>query len=155
MALDPTIINGSTYAYSSISLELDGFPYFGVLEISYADKVEVTYGYGLTPGHQPLRRTRGKYSVEDPKVTMAGPSGREFLSALALKAAGNGFGEVEFVGTVTYGEATLGVVVDVLERCRLIGNSVTNSESADENKVEFTLSCMAIRWNGQYRFRQF
>jgi hypothetical protein len=155
MAIDSTIINGSTYAWSSVRLELDGFPYAGVLEITYSDKVEVSYGYGLTPGHAPLRRTRGKYSVDDPKVSMAGPSGRTFLAALGARAAGNGFGEVTFPITVSYSEPTLGTVVDTLEDCRVIGNSVSNSESTDENKVEFTVSCMRIRWNGQLMYRSF
>jgi hypothetical protein len=155
MALDGQIINGSTYAYSSIRLELDGFPYYGVLEITYADKVEVALGYGLTPGHAPLRRTRGKYSVDDPKVTMAGPSGRTFLDALTLRAGGNGFGEVIFPVTITYGEAQLQTVTDTLADCRLIGNSVSNSEGSDENKIEFSLSCMRILWNGQLRYRSF
>lgn len=152
---DPQIINGSTYAYSSISLELDGFPYFGVLEVTYADKVEVAYGYGLTPGHAPLRRTRGKYSVDDPKITMAGPAGRVWMDTLGLKALGNGYGEVAFPVTVTYGELGLPLVVDVLEDCRIIGTSVSNAESSDENKIEFTLSCMRIKWNGQYKYRTF
>lgn len=155
MALDAQIINGSTYAWSSISLELDGFPFVGVLEITYSDKVEVAYGYGLTPGHQPLRRTRGKYSVDDPKVIMAGPSGRDFMAALSLKAGGNGFGEVAFPIVVSYSEPTLGTITDTLNDCRVIGVNSSNAESADENKLELTLSCMSIKWNGQFMFRTF
>lgn len=150
---DQVRINGNLYSWSSVKFLIDGDPYTGITSITYADKRERAYGYGMGRHHAPHGRSAGKYTPDPVKVTMwrgAAQAARTALAALALDQIS--YGNVRFVASVQYieiGEVPINVTI---EGCVWTANSATDEESPDPLKEEVELNPMLIRRNGLVLF---
>src|SRR5262245_32419230 len=90
-------INGNALSWASITLRVGDEVLTGFTGLTYADKRERTFVYGMGKHHAPRARTRGKYSVEP--VKLKGP--KSTMHALRTKLAslspdGNSYGDYEF-----------------------------------------------------------
>ena len=61
---DEIRINGIAHSWGSTKLKIDGERYSGITSISYSDKLETSFGYGMGKSHKPRAQSRGKYSAE-------------------------------------------------------------------------------------------
>lgn len=144
-------VNGNMLSWASIKVKVASEVFHGFTSISYGDKRERAFGYGMGRHHAPRGRGAGKYSTE--AVKLGGPTRtmqalRETLAAQA--ADGVSYGNTEFEINVQYTEpgSSDQPMNVVLERCVLVGNTTSNEESPDPLKEEVEISTMAIRRNG-------
>lgn len=140
-------INGKVYDYSSITITINGIPYQGVTEISYSDTLEP----GILRGTSALMRgrTRGMYEAES-SFTIYKEDLEPIKEALVALGLG-GFGEAEFLITVSYSEVGSALITDTIEGCRI--KHQENSHSAgnsDALTAKVDLSVFRIGWNGKY-----
>lgn len=140
-------INGKVYDYSSITMTINGQPYQGVTEISYSDTLEP----GVLRGTTALMRgrTRGMYEAEG-SFTIYKEDFEPVKQALIALGLG-GFGEAEFLITVSYAEVGSALITDTIEGCRI--KHQENSHSAgnsDALTTKVDLSVFRIGWNGVY-----
>lgn len=119
---------------------------FGTLAIPC---VSASYGDSLTTEWQPTmgsqergEQSRGTYSCEDAKIVMSSVVYRTlFAPALPVNGAGNLI--VPLV--LSYVHPDLGDDSDLLEGCRLIGNTSSPENSAKIINVELTWSVSQVR----------
>lgn len=149
MAIDAQRINGNIYSWSSAEIFVEDDTITGITAINYSESRtrEKAYGSG---NHRGARgRTKGKYEVEDPTMTLHLDSWRALQSKLAgLSADGISYGDVSFIVVVQYVETGEEPITDTLEECLVTGWAKSPAEGADAATVEVTLSCMKIRSNG-------
>lgn len=146
-------VNYNSYSWGSIIFKLNNERYYGFTEITFGDKRERQHGYGMGKHHAPIRRSRGKYTVEPVKVKGYTSSMQELRKALAALASdGKSYGDVEFQGLVTYIEQDEGDMSVELDRLVWASNTATNSEAPDNLMEEAEFNCMLIRRNGLLLF---
>jgi hypothetical protein len=150
MAYDQIRINGALLGWGSIVTEIDDDPYQGYTDISFADKLTVEKVFGQSRAQKPLGRTKGKYDVDDAKVTMLAASARSLRQKLASKSdSGTAYGSVEFTISVQGVEKATDQVIDVLlVGCRVVGVGDTWAEGEGVLKEEMTISVMSILRDG-------
>lgn len=150
---DPIRVNGNQYSWGSIVLKADNDIWTGFTGISYADKRERVKAYGMGRHHAPRGRSRGKYTVESVKIIGWRGSVQLFRAGLALRSADlKSYGDVQFQIVVQYIESgELPITVEI-DRCVVVGNSVSDEESADNLKDELEIDPMLIRRNGLVLF---
>jgi hypothetical protein len=150
---DQARINGNLFSWSSIVFKIDGDRYFGIRSISYADKRERSFGYGMGRHHGPRGRSAGKYSAEPTKVVMHKDSVRDLRAALAEQSSdGVSFGNVVFQIAVSYVEGDETPVQDDLVDCVWTGTSVSAEEGPDPMYEEIEINTLYIKWNGLTQF---
>lgn len=149
---DQIRVNGNAFSWGSIVLKLDGERFYGFTGITFADKRERVFGYGMGRHQAPRLRSRGKYSTDPVKLTGWKNSIQIFRQALALRSSnGLSYGDVEFQALVQFVESQNSneTPMDVeIDRCIWTGNSSTDEEGADPEKEEIEFSCFLIRRNG-------
>ena len=145
---DPISVNGNQHSWGSITVKFRGAIFYGFTDISYADARERVKAYGMGRHHAPRGRSRGKYTVENVKITGWIGSIQQLRHELALASGGKGYGDIEFQVIVQYYEEDDLPVTVELDRCVWAKNSHSASEDADPRKEEFELDCMYIRRNG-------
>jgi hypothetical protein len=150
MAYDQIRINGAALGWGSIVTEIDDDLYEGYTDISFTDKLTVEKLFGQNRGQRPLGRTRGKYDVDDTKVTMYAASARKLRQKLASKSeSGKSYGTEEFTISVQGTEKDSDQVIDVmLVGCRVVGVGDSWSEGEGALKEEMTISVMSIIRDG-------
>ena len=150
MAYDQIRINGALLGWGSIVTEIDDQPYEGYTDLNFADKLTVEKIFGQNKAQKPLGRTKGKYDVDDVKVTMLQGSARKLRQALAAKSdTGKSYGSVVFEISVVGIEKDTDQRIDVqLSGCRIVGVGNSWSEGEGALKEEMTLSVMSISRDG-------
>lgn len=150
---DPIRVNGNQYSWGSIVLKAADDVWNGFTAITYADKRERVHAYGMGRAHAPRGRSRGKYTIENVKLTGWKGSVQLFRAGLALKSADlKSYGDVEFQIVVQYiepGEIPITVEID---RCVWVGNSTSEEEAPENLKEEIEIQPMLIRRNGLVLF---
>lgn len=145
---DPIRVNGNSLSWGSIIIKIDAERYTGFTSISFADKRERVKGYGAARHHAPVRRSRGKYTVDPVKLVGWKSSVGALRAALAARSSdGLSYGDVEFDVVVQYTEADEQPQTVHIERCVWASNSSSDEESADPLKEEIELDAMLIRRN--------
>lgn len=146
---DKVRIRGNVLSWGSIIVKVDGERFSGFTSLSYGDKRERTYQWGMGKHQAPRGRSRGKYTPEP--VKLGGPKSTiaDLRAALMARAAdGISYGDVEFQIVAQYVESDETPVTVELERCVIVGNTSQEEESADPLKEEIEISCMKVIRNG-------
>lgn len=150
---DAIRVNGNLYSHGSIVAKVNGIPFTGFTQIDYGDKLTIGKGYGLGSSRGPRGRTRGKYETDEVKLSAFLDSGQALIDALSvLSLSPLSYGGVEFLLTVQYIEPGNVPITNVLERCRIIGVTQSNSEGPDALMMDFGIDCMAIYRNKKTLF---
>ncbi len=136
--------DNNLYSFVSITVEI---PEKGKL-ISLQS---IDYGQTNTPvkvtgaGGAFLGYTSGEYEAKDSKVTLL----KSEYSDL-VKSLGDDYSQYEFPVTVSYREGKGALVVDVLERCKIVEDGESHSKGGDALTTDLTVSVAKIKRNGVY-----
>lgn len=150
---DAFSINGNQISWGSLILKLDGQRYYGYSGISYGEKLETVFGYGMGRHQAPRGRSAGKYSTEPIKIKGPKSSFEALRQALARKSAsGRSYGTVAFSGILQAVEPGEPSITVELSDMRWSESAANHEESADPLTEEHTFTCMKIRTNGLVMF---
>lgn len=140
-------INGKVYQYDNLEIVINGIPYQGITEINYSDTLEP----GILRGTSVYMRgrTRGSYEAEA-SFTIA-KADFEAVKAALISLGKGGFGEVEFLISVSYAEPTSPLINDTIEGCRIKHQENSHSSGNSDGLVtKVDLSVFRIGWDGKY-----
>jgi hypothetical protein len=145
---DSIRVNGNQLSWGSIRLKVRGEEYTGFTGVSFSDKRERVKAYGMGKHHAPRGRSRGKYTIENVKLTGWKSSISRLRDALAQGSTNGQYGDVEFQIVVMYSEPDEDSVVIEINGCVWAANSTSDEESPDPLKEEIELDAMYIKRNG-------
>ena len=148
MAVDRVRINGIAHSWGSCKLKIAGERVAGVLSISYSDKLETAFGYGMTRAHGPRSQSRGKYSAEPISMKVTKSTAQEIREMLARRGDGISYGIVMVPIVLQYLEPDDKPITVEFEDCRLVENSASDEEGFDELSEELKWTTFGIRRNG-------
>jgi hypothetical protein len=150
---DAKRINGNMHSWGSITLKAGNERYTGVKGIDYGDKRERVKGYGMGRSQAPRGRSRGKYTTDPVKLTVAKGSAEEVRLMLAAAAAdGVSIGDVSINITVAYFEDGDRPMSVLIEDCVLVTDQSSHAEGADPLDDTLEFDCMRIWRNGKAIF---
>lgn len=152
---DQPRINGVAQTWASIAVVIADQRYYGIKEITYGDKIEAPFGYGLGAAYAPQRQGRGKYSTDPVVLKVYRSTAEAIRSALAALSPVGAYSLSECQVIINTQEVLVGIetpLVVIAERCRLLEEKVSDSESPDALEEELTFSTFAISRNGKYKF---
>lgn len=135
------LINGVRHSGSSVELKLNGQVYVGFKSINYARKRNRTMVKGPHP--DPIGKTQGSNEYTgDCELYLA-----EYNRLIT--DMGNGYGDVQFIVTVTYSLNGFDTIVDTLTGCSIDSTDSSNStDSSDPTVRKFDLNPVKIKFNG-------
>ena len=138
-------INGCRHSFASIELKMAGQEFKGIKSINYTRTRSRGKVMGTSP--DPIAKTRGEneYTAE---VEIYFAEFMLFLSLLKGDAPPDGYGDVFFDCTVTYGENGFDVVTDEIIGCTLDTTDASNSQGSDPTVRKCTLNPVKIRFGG-------
>lgn len=149
---DEVRVNGNQLSWGSITVKIDQEKYHGFTAISFGDKRERTYAYGINRSQAPRGRSRGKYTPEPVSLTGWKGSVQQLLQALADAAQGSSYGDYQFDIVVEYFEEDDTPITVELEDCVVTGVTASEEEGPDPLKTELEISTMRVRRNGLVLF---
>lgn len=147
MAVQFPTVRGRKYDFSSIEFAViaDGQAaqlFIECTAIDYDDTIEESLMYGTDPA--PLGRTRGQYTPGEVSVTVS-----KQTEAVLIDQFGDGYYEREVDITVKYADTGLPLVVDTLEKCRLVGAAQGHASGPDALVTVLKFKPMTILRNGK------
>jgi len=147
MAVQFPTVRGRKYDFSSIEFAIirDGQAaqiFIECTAIDYDDTVEEALLYGTDPA--PLGRTRGQYVPGEVTATVSKQS-----EAVLIDQLGDGYYEAEIGITVKYADTGLPLIVDTLERCRLVGAAQSHSSGVDPLTTPLKFKPLTVLRNGK------
>lgn len=147
-------INGNTYDWGSITIKCNGEVYSRITAITYSHKRERSKEYGTGKHRAPRGRSRGKYTVENPTVTIAKSELERLRTDLAAVAPGGAsYGDIEFDVVVQFVEADETPITDTIHDCVVAGEDSAHDEGSTDTLSEtLTLDAMWIDRNGRTLF---
>lgn len=146
---DQVRIQGNVHSWGSIIVKIDGERFTGFSSISYSDKRERVYQWGMGQHQAPRGRSRGKYTPGACKLGGPPSSIQILREALSDKAPDQAsYGNVSFEVVVQYIDVGEKPIQIVLQDCVWISNDTSNEEGADPLKEEFEFMPMLITRNG-------
>lgn len=151
MAVQFPTVRGRKYDFASIEFAViaDGQAAQIFIEcnaIDYDDTVEESLMYGTNPA--PVGRTRGQYNPGEVTATVS-----KQTEAVLVDQLGDGYMEAEINITVKYSDKGLPLVVDTLEKCRIIGLAQSHASGPDALMTALKLKPMTILRNGKTPFK--
>jgi|SoiMethySBSTD1v2_1073268.scaffolds.fasta_scaffold00774_47 hypothetical protein len=150
---DAIRVNGNQYGWGSIILKIEGEAFYGFTAVSHSQKRERTKAYGMGKHHAPRGRPRGKYTVENAKLTGWKSSVQAARDALAAKSAtGKNYGDVVFQIVIQYVEDDESPITEELVDCVWAADSTSHDESPDPLKEDFEVDYMYAKRNGATLF---
>lgn len=149
-----TRINGRMFSWSSVSIRINGTLISAIKSIAYSDKIEPVKGYGSNRSFRPIGKTQGKYSTDPVTASIEVAELEDLRQALADASGTNSFGNVEFQIVVQYEEPGRGVYTDVIEGCTWTKTAAKADDGGDAIYLDVEFDCMAIKWNGKYKFEE-
>lgn len=150
---DAIRVNGNMYSWGSIVLTIDGEKYYGFTSLSFSEKRERKAVYGMGKAQAPRGMTRGKYSVENTKLSGPLSSVQAVRAALAAKSSnGKSYGDTEFHVTCQFVETDETPVTIEAFRCHWVGSSTDVSEGSDEMTSDIEIQPMWLETNGMTLF---
>ena len=134
------LINGRTYDYASIIVNIMSVPVAGISAIEYSDEQEVEDNYGA--GTMPVNRGFGKYKAMA-KLTLY----MEEVEAITSLAVGGRLQNIpEFDIVVAYVNSGNLPVVHKIRNCRFKSNNRKSKSGDTKIEVELDLICSHITW---------
>ncbi len=149
---DETRVNGNQLSWGSITLKINEEKYFGFTAVTFGDKRERVYAWGMNRSQAPRGRSRGKYTPEPVQLTGWKGSVQQLLQALADAGGGDSYGDTFFQIVVEYFEADDTPITVELEDCVVTGVTASEEEGGDNLKTELELSTMRVRRNNLVLF---
>ena len=135
-----TLINGTAYSWSQISLSIGLNEVYGISKISYKDNVEMQNNYGK--GNMPISRGIGKYAAEA-SITLS----RAEVEGLQKSSATGRLQDItEFDITVAFLPENGIIVKHKIRFCRFLNNGVDVSRGDMEIETELSLIVAKIDW---------
>lgn len=134
------LINGKSYEWSDIVLNIMGVPIAGITNIEYSDKQEMTNIYGA--GRMPVSRGYGKIEPEA-KITLLM---EEVENIMAVAPLGRIQDIPEFDISVMYLDSALIPRKHKLRNCRFKNNARNTSQGDTSIAVELELILSHIEW---------
>lgn len=136
----PALINGKSYEWSDIVINLLGVPFSGVTAIEYEDTQEMENVYGA--GNRPVSRVY-KNIVPTAKITLL----MEEVEAIQAVAPAGVLQRIpEFDVTVSFVDASLTTRVHTIKNCRFMTNKRTVAQGDGAIAVEMDLVCSHINF---------
>lgn len=147
MAVQFPTVRGRKYDFASIEFAVlvDGQSSQVFVEcsaIDYDDTIEESLMYGTDAA--PVGRTRGQYNPGEATATVS-----KQTEAVLVDQLGDGFMEAEFEITIKYADNGLPLLVDTLERCRIVGLAQSHSSGTDALTTQIKLKPLTILRNGK------
>jgi hypothetical protein len=137
------MINGRVYDWETVEIQLPNGIAVGVQNIDYSDERPVTERYGK--GSIPRGAGRGNY-----KASASIELDLDEANRLQLAIGGSIYGGIPFPIVVSYADAGLPTITDVLPLCRITKSS-SGAKQGDDNvgirKYDLTL-LLPILWGG-------
>jgi hypothetical protein len=145
---DDLRVNGNLIAWGSHILKINGNRWFGITGISWDQKRERAYGWGMARSHAPSGRTPGKYTPGALKTTLWKHTAGALRAYLAsLVEDGRSYGNAEVPIFLQYVEGSKTFTYE-FEEATTVGENCSDEENADPNKEEWEWSLMRIRSDG-------
>ena len=153
-------INNVPYSWNSSSTKIDNFPWPGILEISYGQKLDIKTVYSQTQDGTPIGGTAGQYSAGPITIKMLRDSYNALTDYLSLRAPLPGLG----TGTPgSYGRTEFGLIAQVTDSfaigaipilliaspCRIMEEKESQAVGVEELVSEVTLWCLKYSVNGK------
>jgi len=150
MAIQFPTVRGRKYDFSSIEFAVvrEGQAaqiFIEATGIDYDDTVEESLVYGTNPA--PVGRTRGQYNPGEVTVTVS-----KQTEAVLVDQIGDGFMEAEFDITIKYADTGLPLIVDTLERCRIVGLAQAHASGPEALVTELKMKPLTVLRNGKTPF---
>lgn len=150
---DPVLINGKAFGWASTSFKLGSLPLTGITDVTYGDKLEKAFAYGMNRSHAPIARTKGKYVPDPLKITVHRHTAQIIRDALAEASPdGKSTGSTSKMITIQSVEGDLPVQTVEAVGCELTEDTGSHKESPDPEMEELTFSVMFYRRNGKTLF---
>ena len=134
------LINGRTYDYASIIVNIMSVPVAGITAIEYSDEQEIEDNYGA--GTMPVNRGFGKYKATA-KLTLFM---EEVEAITALAPNGRLQNLPEFPVIVAYVNSGNVPVTHTIQNCRFKNNNRKAKSGDTKIEVELDLICSNIKW---------
>jgi len=151
---DEIRINGIAHSWGSTKLKIDGERYTGISSISYSDKLETAFGYGMGKSHKPRSQSRGKYSAEQIVMKVQTSTAQSIRDKLSEKGGGSSYGVVNVPIVLQYLEPDDTPITVEFEECRLVEDGTSDEEGSDVLTVEIKWSTFGIRRNGKTLYQE-
>ena len=145
---DEIRINGIAHSWGSTKLKIAGERYSGIMSISYSDKLETAFGYGMGKSHKPRSQSRGKYSAEQVVMKVQTSTAQAIREMLAARGDGISYGTVTVPIVLQYLEPDDTPITVEFEDCRLVEDGSSDEEGADVLSVEIKWTTFGILRNG-------
>lgn len=138
------LINGTSHAFSDITIDILGVPVPGVVAINYSEKQEKVDNYGA--GNRPVSRGYGKIEAEA-SITLLS----EEVLALQKAAPNHNLMEIPpFDIIVTYlPKNSTNITTDILKNCEFKQNARDTKVDDTKIEVQLELICSHIIWDKQ------
>lgn len=134
------LINGKSYEWADIVLNIMGVPIVGIVSIEYEEKQNMENIYGA--GAYPVSRGYGKVEPTA-KITLKMEEVQNIMSVAPL---GRLQSIPEFDISVLYLDSALTTVKHKLRNCRFMDNSRKSNHGDTSIDVELTLVLSHIEW---------
>lgn len=152
--VDVVRIGSETWAWSSCSFTVDGFPTEGVVALDFEEKLEVRTVYSNRQDIAPLGQSAGRYQVAAFPLRMLRDSARALKAYLDATAKAKGLG--------SYGQATFTLGLQLTGRdvgdslpsttyfasCRIVSEKPDQEEGTRALVTEFSVACLGIVKDG-------
>lgn len=133
-------INGHTYDYSSVEIDIGGTVFTAITSINYSG--ERSIGNHRGTGSKKRARTRGTYDSSG-SITMMREDYYELIASL-----GDGYMEKSFDVTVLFSETGMPTNNVKLIGCVMTTDSDDNAEGEDPLQTSFDIDIMEMTRNG-------
>lgn len=147
---DAKRINGNVVSWGSIRVKFDGETFYGFTSLSFGQKRERTYLWGMGKSHAPRGRSRGKYTPDPVKLKGPKSTVEALRAKLALKSPdGVSYGDSEFEIISQYierGEPEMRVQIT---NCVITAETSTEEENPDPLQEEIECMPMRVLKNGR------
>lgn len=150
--MDEIRVNGNQLSWGSITVKIGNERVYGLTSVGYGEKLEVVLTYGMGKAHAPRGRTRGKYVPEPLKLGGAKSTIQSIRDKLKAQSGSNSYGITEFEVVIQHFESEETPIQVEAHRCRYVGTTVQDEESADPSKEEIECSVMSYAINGATLF---
>lgn len=152
---DPICVNGNSLSWGSLTFKVNGIVVYGFTDISFNDKRERVKGYSMGRHQAPVRRSRGKYTSENLKVTGYTSSVLYLRQLLAAQASGGkSYGDVFFEGNLNYFEPDDTEMNYEFRKLVWAANDSSHAEGPELLKQTVEFDCMWQVCNGLVLFDQ-